>query len=678
MSYITDHVELFLKVTRKTLQDMFGCECSSSDQITEEKGLMTDKNFHIAILFTGTIQGEYILALDERTAATMLGMANENTSEEELLELRSDFSNALYEALNVAVGETIQKLGEDYKRLTFTSPRINFGSTIYYLIPTAKGVLNSDYGDIEGYFYINLMKLNLATSYHEALENYRKAEALAEESKQTIDRIMTNISIAIFTINRNLIINQGYSAATNHLLDFEPNQDSVNFIDILYDLTKDSNLVEGFVAWVKLVYSNHNLDWQKDFIPLCNCNEIATNDGRILQFSWVPIYSSSQKIDRIMAIAEDITDRRALERLEDEMQMKQKRNLELMCVLMHLEPEEILEYIEETRAIICSSRKLTIFLRNDSAYLEVLFKNLRIISGSASQYNFKELQHTAQAIERELAEIDHSEYKEKDSKIIEKELEGLQCHLNNIENISAQLTDSSRNGEDLTKGIRVPFEKIANLEKKILKVNGNQENRNLVKTLRPLIRNLRQINLFNNVDTLKTMLERLAIRLSKKVLLTYKGDIEIDIDIVRRLIDPIIQVLRNAVVHGIETTEQRKVFNKNPIGIIEMYAEVKGSFATLYIRDDGRGLDTDAIVKKSIMKRLISPEEIHELSTQEKLHLIFHHGFSIHEKADKNVNRGVGLSIVKSRLEEVGGVVDLETTVREGTTFKLSFPVSAQ
>ena len=173
------------------------------------------------------------------------------------------------------------------------------------------------------------------------------------------------------------------------------------------------------------------------------------------------------------------------------------------------------------------------------------------------------------------------------------------------------------------------------------------------------------------------MLERMAGRLSKRILLTCEGDVEVDVDVVRKVIDPMIQVLRNAVEYGIETMEAREALNKNPIGIIEMSTEVNGDFVTVRIQDNGKGIDADAMAQRAVEKKLLSLEQTHGLSTEEKIHLIFHPGFSTFGTDEINISRGLGLGIVKNQIEELGRVVDLETTLGEGTTFKLSFPISS-
>jgi len=676
MNYLTDHGEIFLSATCQTIRDMFGCECSSHENV-EEKRVLTDKNFQVVIFFTGTIQGEYILAMQERTAARILGMADENTSKEELHEMRSEFSDAFSEALNVVVGKMITILGQDYKQLSFASARINFGTSIYPFIPTAKGRLSCDFGDVECHFYLNLMKLDISTSYHETLENYRKVQLLAGKVTKTISRIMNNISSGIFTIDENLIVHPGYSAATRGLLDLESTDEPVYFGDVLNNLAQDTRTVEGFLPWVKVIYGNRVLDWHKDILPICNCNEIATKDGHILQFTWVPIYKSPNDIDRIMAIVDDITEKRALDQVRTEMGKKQERNLALISVLMNLEPEEVMTFLEETRSILSYSKKLSKHLSYDRAYRKILAKNLKVIEEGAAQYNFTELENAVAGVEREFARIDNAKQTANDARILKQEIDKLQSLLMDIEHISNTVTEDSKSAPDIASGLRIPFEKITNLEKQILTLNINPTNGNLVETLLPLVHNLRRTDLFSNFETLKSMLEKMASRLSKRILLTCKGNVEVDIEVVRKVIDPMIQVLRNAVEYGIETMEAREALNKNSIGILEMSAEVNGDFVTLRIQDDGKGIDADAIAQSVVAKKLLSLEKTQELSTEEKLHLIFYPGFSTFGRDEINISRGLGLGMVKDQIEELGGVVDLETTLGKGTTFKLSFPISS-
>ena len=90
---------------------------------------------------------------------------------------------------------------------------------------------------------------------------------------------MNNISSGIFTVDEDLVVHPGYSAATRRLLDIESTDEPVYFSDVLNNLAQDTRIAEGFLPWVKLIYSDHILDWHKDILPICNCNESQPRMG---------------------------------------------------------------------------------------------------------------------------------------------------------------------------------------------------------------------------------------------------------------------------------------------------------------------------------------------------------------------------------------------------------------
>jgi chemotaxis protein histidine kinase CheA/ActR/RegA family two-component response regulator len=152
------------------------------------------------------------------------------------------------------------------------------------------------------------------------------------------------------------------------------------------------------------------------------------------------------------------------------------------------------------------------------------------------------------------------------------------------------------------------------------------------------------------------------------------GDTKVDTSILSLIVDPIVQILRNAVAHGIESPEERKKTGKNIKGTITVNAKRKGNDITIKITDDGRGIDFDKIRKKAIRLGYFDSNE--EISEQECLNLIFSPGFSTTDKADHTSGRGIGLDIVKESLSKIGGKLKLDSQPGKGTTFDLMIPLS--
>lgn len=169
MNKIIDYTRTFSEVTSQTLVDMFGVETTSQSEIEESSSVETDRSFIVSLYYTGSVYGEYLLALDESTAAGIIGLDSEITDENRD-EVREEFCDALSETLNTIVGESIVHVQETHPKLTLTAPRIIFGKIKYPQFKTGRTVIQTDAGPIECHFCLDLMRLDLATSYDEAME----------------------------------------------------------------------------------------------------------------------------------------------------------------------------------------------------------------------------------------------------------------------------------------------------------------------------------------------------------------------------------------------------------------------------------------------------------------------------------------------------------------------------
>lgn len=168
-----------------------------------------------------------------------------------------------------------------------------------------------------------------------------------------------------------------------------------------------------------------------------------------------------------------------------------------------------------------------------------------------------------------------------------------------------------------------------------------------------------------------------AKKTGKKVDLIIEGeDTELDKTVIEAINDPLVHMLRNAVDHAIELPEIRQQLGKNPMGTIRLKAYYQGSHAVIEISDDGKGLNPEEIKVKALQKGMIKGEQIETMSNEEALHLIFAPGFSTREAVSELSGRGVGMDVVRTNVEAVGGSVNLSSIVNAGTTFTLKIPLS--
>jgi two-component system chemotaxis sensor kinase CheA len=168
-----------------------------------------------------------------------------------------------------------------------------------------------------------------------------------------------------------------------------------------------------------------------------------------------------------------------------------------------------------------------------------------------------------------------------------------------------------------------------------------------------------------------------AMSCGKEVRIEMEGkETELDKTIIEAIKDPLTHLVRNSVDHGIETPEKRTAAGKSPDGLLHLRAYHEGGQVNIEIRDDGAGLNTEKIKQKAVQRRLITEEQAERMSEHEACNLIFLPGFSTAETVTNVSGRGVGMDVVKTNIEKIGGTVEVQTRVGAGTTVKMKIPLT--
>lgn len=173
------------------------------------------------------------------------------------------------------------------------------------------------------------------------------------------------------------------------------------------------------------------------------------------------------------------------------------------------------------------------------------------------------------------------------------------------------------------------------------------------------------------------MIRDLSKKLNKKMELYMSGeDTELDRTVVDEIGDPLMHMLRNSADHGLESTEERVARGKNPVGSIFLDAYQDGNNVVIEVKDDGNGIDVEAVKKKAIDRGTITPEQGETMSSKEIIDLLFLPSFSTAKVVSDVSGRGVGLDVVKSKIEALGGDVSVKTKLGEGSTFSIRLPLT--
>ncbi len=183
------------------------------------------------------------------------------------------------------------------------------------------------------------------------------------------------------------------------------------------------------------------------------------------------------------------------------------------------------------------------------------------------------------------------------------------------------------------------------------------------------------------VDRLFIAIPRMVRDLSRELgkhieLLLEGGDVEMDREMVEAVIDPLTHIVRNCIDHGIETPDQRRAVGKPETGRLRVSAHQSGSQIVIEVADDGRGINTEAVVAKVVAVGLMSAQDAALLSEQAKLELIFTPGLSTAQEVTAISGRGVGMDIVRANIERIGGVISLTSEPGRGLTITMRVPLT--
>ncbi|MBU5429327.1 chemotaxis protein CheA [Kineothrix sp. MSJ-39] len=188
---------------------------------------------------------------------------------------------------------------------------------------------------------------------------------------------------------------------------------------------------------------------------------------------------------------------------------------------------------------------------------------------------------------------------------------------------------------------------------------------------------VRMVPIETVVQKFPKMIRDLSKKLDKKMQLIMSGEeTELDRTVVDEIGDPLMHLLRNSADHGLESAEVRKERGKPEIGSIFLDAYQDGNNVIIEVRDDGNGIDVEAVKQKAIERGTITPEQAENMADKDVIGLLFLPSFSTAKKVSDVSGRGVGLDVVKSKIESLSGEVEVKTKLGEGSTFIIRLPLT--
>ncbi|MBH0005090.1 ATP-binding protein [Psychrobacter sp. SWN149] len=507
----------------------------------------------------------------------------------------------------------------------------------------------------------------------------RETDAEALAARQETQEIMETVNTGLFLLDKDLNIGQQHSRALNNIIGSD-RLAGENFTNVLRGRISDKDLktTQQFIEQLynprvkeKLVDSLNPLNK----VMLHNISDNKNLDNRFLDFKFSRVYDNKD-IARILVNVNDVSDAVYLEQRLEKERSQNDMQIEMLTTILNVNPKIINEFIDNTQSHI---EKMNNILKNpgSSQYelegkLKAIYREMHSLKGEASALKLHSFTKIASDAEDKLHALQNQ------GQLSGNDFLPLAVHLDDLLSLSNTIATLgeriNRSAPAASKAAVAPVstnEKPATLstQPKQTSIGGFNTDGGL------------NIDLDNEADDdalsfYNEFAHEIAARQGKQVQLNSKTLTQANIPahLVKPIKDISIQLLRNAVVHGVEKPSVRQAAGKANAGTIDLEVQENGSDIMLIVQDDGQGIDYDSIRSKLSKEGRFSTEEASQLSQGDLLKQLFSSGFSTKEHADEDGGRGVGLDIIKAQVKEYGGKLNVNSELGQMTRFMITLP----
>jgi two-component system, chemotaxis family, sensor kinase CheA len=487
----------------------------------------------------------------------------------------------------------------------------------------------------------------------------RQESSLRQARQQTAD-ILRTVKDGLFLLDANLVIGAAYSSALEALFqrkDFS----GLAFESLLKNIVSERTLATA-LKFVKILWAERtNEKLVKTINPLGEVEvHIDSGNGkfdtRYLQFDFHRVRVDGEMTHVLVSVS-DVTARVDLAHELQASQTQAQGQVDTLLGILHIDPVQLTSFLNDSNAAM---KMINAVLREPTREegvfrkkLDTLFRQVHSVKGEAAALGLSSIETRAHAFEDDLKSL-----KEKptlsgnDFLPLVIKLDDLLTHLQSVSELVSRLSrlhiaqhDAVHTTTAVLEGEKLPVGK------------GDS----------------------GVAATLQQLAARVALENGKDVVLQCVGFDAIPDDYRRAVKDIGVQAVRNAVVHGIETTAARMAAGKSQQGTVRLSFHESGDAGyKLIIEDDGQGLSTERIKEVALKKGFITPERAATLDTKQIFSLLFHPGFSTVEAATKDAGRGVGMNVIADLTNQMGGRVSVATSAGKFTRLTMTLPRSAK
>lgn len=490
----------------------------------------------------------------------------------------------------------------------------------------------------------------------------RESDAQALAAQKETAEIMANVNTGLFLLNKDMSIGHQHSAELNNILG-DTRIGGENLTKILKNKVSDKDLetTEGFV---KQLYNPRVKEKLVDDLnPLKKVmlhDEKGINQSRYLDFKFSRVYHDND-IEKILVNVQDVTHQVRLEQRLEQERAQNDLQIEMLTTILNVSPAIINDFIGNTKQNIVKINDILKAPGSSQAELEEkltrMYRIMHSLKGEASALNLHSFTQIAMNFEEKLKGLQSR------GKLVGNDFLPLTIHLDELLNLSNTIEALGRR---INQNTTVVTTASAGAEP------TSAAPMSTVTAFAPTVgaQSVTGMNEFYS-----QFAQNIATRQNKQVQLKATGFNEINLphQTETTLKEIVIQLIRNAVVHGIESADERAAKGKNPVGHISLSLLELGESYKLTIEDDGKGIDYEAIRNRA-MAMGYSADEINTWTKQKLTSLLFKSGFSTKSSADEDAGRGVGMDIIKEHIQELHGHLGLDTKEGQSTRFTIKIP----
>ena len=465
------------------------------------------------------------------------------------------------------------------------------------------------------------------------------ADKLADEAKKETTEIMDTVTTGLFLVDKNLTIGSQYSKQLETLIG-QKGVGGKNLLDVLASFinTSDLNTANDFIGQLYNARTKERLIASLN--PLIRQKVNIDEKERFLDFNFRRVYHGKD-IVRVLVNVEDVTDAVLLEQKMEQEREQNDVQLEMLSTILQADRDSLNDFISNTNRHIQSINTVLKSQGEDNASLQekvdAIYREVHSMKGESSALKLSGFTNMAENFETSLNRLKQM------PKLSGENFLGLAVQLEELIRLNHTI-------EDL-------LAKIGSNAPIVLK--GSEA--------APTPR--------SNNSRYAMFVADIAKRNHKEAAFTYSGVESTGSDTVDGVIGEIaIQLLRNAVVHGIETPDVRNKRGKLPVGHVHMSLKDQGDKFLLTVEDDGNGIDYDAIAQKAVNLGKYTLDEVAKLDKRKLVSLLFSPGFSTTDKSTEDAGRGVGLDIIKDRVVSLKGTVNVTSRPQGYTRFSFTLP----